>query len=263
MLRYSCTALPAGQKGGIKPDADGYYYLIIGGLDIANSRGEWWDWEASKHVFEKSSVFIKRIQNGMIYGEKDHPIFEVGMTDSQFLERNMVVIGDRKSHFIKEIEVKRGKATAGGRAPMLIWGHVKPTDTPFGRELKDALEDPNQNVCFSIRSFAKRKPGPLGITKSLDKVVTFDWVSEPGISLATKFNTLANEGAISTAITNESVELEDRVISTDSISDVISKISKSSDALAVESDTLAELKDLLDRSDKPASRIREAGFSSW
>jgi hypothetical protein len=68
-----------------------------------------------------------------------------------------------------------------------IIGLVKPSG-PYGSFLQEQLDDPNQNVSFSIRSLVDLAAGPGGRTnKIITEIITWDYVSEPGISVANKY----------------------------------------------------------------------------
>lgn len=57
----------------------------------------------------------------------------------------------------------------------------------MGNALADSLKNPSENVCFSIRSFTRDIPTNGVIHKHLMNIVTWDYVNEPGISVATKW----------------------------------------------------------------------------
>jgi hypothetical protein len=73
---------------------------------------------------------------------------------------------------------------------IIAW--VKPSG-PNGPALEASLDNPNENVCFSIRSFTDDYR-ERGITRRVLKtIVTWDYVNEPGIAVAEKFKAPALE----------------------------------------------------------------------
>ena len=80
-IRFSCTSLAGTQKQGIIPkDANGYYDMVIGGLDILNSAGEYYDHAGAKELFQESSSFMRRVKRGALRGEVGHPRREHGQS---------------------------------------------------------------------------------------------------------------------------------------------------------------------------------------
>jgi hypothetical protein len=73
-----------------------------------------------------------------------------------------------------------------GRPVIAIISEVCPSG-PQGGALERSLNNPQENVCFSIRAFTDDyRDG--GITKRVLKtIVTWDYVNEPGIAVAEKF----------------------------------------------------------------------------
>lgn len=193
-ITYSCTALDGmNKKGIIKPDADGYYTLVLGALDIHNSSGQFYSFDGSKAVFEESSSFMRRIKDGCLHGETGHPRKAPGMSTRDFISR-VLDIDERNicCHF-KDITIERSKVKdKNGRYVIAIIGKVKPAG-PNGPALEAALQNPHQNVCFSIRSLTEDIVTPGSWTKNIKTCVTFDWVNEPGIHVAKKYYSPALE----------------------------------------------------------------------
>ena len=66
-------------------------------------------------------------------------------------------------------------------------GKVKPSG-PMGPSLKEQLENPSENVAFSVRSLTRDKRIAGQLFKHMTTLVTWDYVNEPGISVATKYD---------------------------------------------------------------------------
>ena len=57
-VRYGCTSLLGVNKAGeLKQDDNGYYEMIVGGLDVYNSAGQLYVFEEAKKLFEESPMF--------------------------------------------------------------------------------------------------------------------------------------------------------------------------------------------------------------
>ncbi|MNB90823.1 hypothetical protein D3C76_560790 [compost metagenome] len=81
-----------------------------------------------------------------------------------------------------------------GRAITMVLGEVRASGKEsewFDRQ----LENRDENVCFSIRSFTEDKIVGGIKTKFLKKIVTWDTVNEPGIRNSSKYATPSLESA--------------------------------------------------------------------
>ena len=193
---YSCTALMGTNKTGVlKPDADGYYEVVLGALDFYNSAGAFYPFASAKEIFEDSSSFKRRVQTGCLKGEWGHPKFQPGMSKRDFVGRVLNIHEECVSHHIKDvwIEQEKVKDKNGGRV-IAIMGKVRPAG-PFGPALKEALENRHENVCFSIRSLTNDVYDHRGmVIKHIQQIITWDYVNEPGISVANKYQAPTLEG---------------------------------------------------------------------
>jgi hypothetical protein len=185
---YGCTALKGTNKAGVvKPDASGYYTLVVGALDFFNSGGAYYPLGPAKAMFDEAHSFQRRIRNGCLFGEMGHP--RPGqMNMQQFMARVMDI--DEKNvccHF-RRVYLDYDRITdAKGRKVVAIMAEVKPAG-PMGPALQSALDNPDENVCFSIRSITNDKMMGGVLNKAIKTIVTFDKVTEPGISIATRWN---------------------------------------------------------------------------
>lgn len=191
---YGCTAL-AGKnlKGEIPKDEDGYYTVVIGGLNVYNSAGAYYAYESGKALFEASSALMRRVVNGACKAEWGHPKKQPGTTMREYISRILTVDEDNICAHFKEIWLDENiQKDEQGRSIVLILAKVKPVG-PKGPYLQEMFDDPNQNVCFSIRSLTDDQYERGVLVKHLRTVVTFDAVIEPGISWAKKWHSPALE----------------------------------------------------------------------
>lgn len=186
------------KKGKLKCDPDGYYDVILGGFNTYNSAGAFYTWASAKGHFDKSSNFQRRIQSSALYGEYGHPSMQPGMSKHDWLVRVMTINPDSKSHHIRELIVDDTVFKNKNGQPMVtIFGRIKPAG-PRAQALGDSLDNEHENTAFSIRSITDDYFDPYSKTtiKNMREIITYDYVDEPGIAQATKYNhpALENRG---------------------------------------------------------------------
>jgi len=186
---YNCTALAGTNKvGKLTPDADGYYTVILGAFDFPNSVGDIYPWKSAQKLFEASGALMRRIQTGQQRGECGHPKMEPGMTKAQYITRICTIEETRTAFHMKEVWIdKQTVKGPNGRPVVAVMGKVKPSG-PMGPALREQLENPSENVAFSVRSLTRDVRIAGQKYKHMTTLVTWDYVNEPGISVATKFS---------------------------------------------------------------------------
>ena len=81
---------------------------------------------------------------------------------------------------------------SAGRPVVAIMAELKPVG-PYGEALAKSLANPHEDVCFSIRAFTDDRR-VLGVNnRNLVEVITWDYVTEPGIGFARKYKAPALE----------------------------------------------------------------------
>lgn len=194
-VKYSCTALVGvNKKGELKPDADGYYTVVVGALDHYNSNGAYYPLAPAKALFEDSSSFMRRVKDGCCKAECGHPKPTPGMSNRDFINRVLTIEETRVCAHFKSFTLETQSVKGENGQPVVaIIAEVKPAG-PMGPALKEALENKHENVCFSIRSLTQDFVNQSGVTiKNIKTIVTFDWVIEPGIAVAKKWHSPALE----------------------------------------------------------------------
>lgn len=197
LIRFACTALAASNKTGVlKKDEDGYYELVVGALNIFNSIGQYYTYEGARDLFEASSTFMRRVKRGVLRGELGHPKPQPGMSEEQFAQRVMSIYEDNVCCHHKEIYLDFDRVKDERGNPIIaIISKVYPSG-PHGESLRRSLENPHENVCFSIRAFTDDFDDRNVTKRILRTIVTWDQVMEPGLSVAEKFKAPALESAI-------------------------------------------------------------------
>lgn len=177
------------KKGIITPDSDGYYEMVVGALNTYNSAGEYYTAEGALQLFENSSHLMRRIKNGALYAELGHPKKSSDMSMEQFYNR-VVSIDETNicAHFSEiRLDFEFGKKNPDLNNPDLIGiiAKVKPAGAK-SNALQLSLEDPKQNTAFSIRGLTENKYKNGRVERRLTNIITWDHVTEPGISVAAK-----------------------------------------------------------------------------
>lgn len=188
-VTYSCTALNGTNKVGLLKQLDnGYFRTVLGGLDVFNSSNELYPYKEAAELFERSGALQRRIARGALRAENGHPKFVTGMTNDDYANRIMNIHEDRVCAHISKIElvfdeIKDDK----GRPIIAIVGDVAPAGE-LSYVLEKALKNPNENIAFSIRAFTEDRSTFKGRIRILRNIITWDYVGEPGIGIAEKYN---------------------------------------------------------------------------
>lgn len=210
LVKFTSTRLNGtGKAGLLKPDSLGYYETVIGGLDVFNSAGEFYTMEGASALFEKSSSFMRRVESGCLKAETGHPKRLPGMTNDDYLERIMRIEETNVCAHIAEIWLDpnfgRNRPELKNPKMVAIMAKIKPAG-PNGPALAAAFENPRENVCFSIRALTKDYYQRGQVYRVLNTIFTFDWVTEPGINAARKWNSPALESLDETFVSRRSIE---------------------------------------------------------
>lgn len=191
---FTCTALAGQNKvGTLSKDDNGYYRMVVGALNMFNSAGHFYTFDQAKEIFAESSSLMRRVNRGALRGEYGHPRPEPGQKHEDFARRVMDIDEKNVCCHHKSLELSFDDLTDDKGNPVIaIYSEVAPNG-PYGHILEKQLQNPNENVCFSIRAFT-RDYNVFGVkNRDLKHVVTFDYVNEPGMSIATKFKNPALE----------------------------------------------------------------------
>lgn len=193
-IRFECTTI-GNKKGQLQQDKDGYYIMPVGGLNVFNSKGEYYTYQDAKQLFETSSLFQRRVQKGLLRGEVGHPTVKPGMSEEDYVRRILTIEEANVCAYHREIWLDfKSVKDSTGKPVIAIMSKVAPSG-PHGRMLKDMLDREGENVAFSIRSFTNDSRVRGVVHRALEAIVTFDYVNEPGIEIANKFSSPVVESA--------------------------------------------------------------------
>ena len=194
-IRFECTRLGR-QLGRLKSDGQGGYVMPVGGLNVFNSAGQYYTFEAAKKLFEESSQFMRRVERAVVRAEVGHPVKEPGMSENDYIRRVLTIRESNVCAFHKEIWLDFNSIKdKNGKPVIAIMSRVCPSG-PHAAMLERAFENPGENVCFSIRAFTRDYMQGGVMYRDLDTIVTFDYVNEPGIDFAEKFKAPSLEAEV-------------------------------------------------------------------
>lgn len=183
----------AGKSGILKPDASGYYDVVLGAFNTHNASGAYYPFNDVKKLFTQSSDLMERVTNGQLYGEWGHPKPDPGMSDREYLIKLLTMHEEHISHHIRRIELDESFKDVDGKTCIGVMGSVKPFG-PKGEYVREGLETPDINFAFSLRSISHDRRAPDGtLIKVPVKIQTYDGVLEQGIHVADKVNNPAVE----------------------------------------------------------------------
>lgn len=187
-LVYQNTTLVGSTKTGmLKPDANGYYELVLGAFDYHNSSGAFYPLDPFKELLKSSSNLMRRISRGALRSEYGHPRFDGQMSKREIILRVLDIHEPLVCAHIKSIELDEERVINNGSKVAAVVGRVKPSG-PMGDALEKQLNNPDENVCFSVRSLTDDHFENGKLIKVIKELVTWDYVNEPGIDVATKYH---------------------------------------------------------------------------
>lgn len=199
LVHFTATKIKdLGKKGEFKPDADGYYTVVVGGMEVVNSAGQFYSGINAKELFANNALFMRRVQAGNLKSEEGHPIQEPGMSNEDYVDRALEIREIMVGGHFKEVwlDFDFGKKNPHLNAPdmIAIMAKVRPTG-PYAASMQAAIDNPHENLNFSIRCFTKWEYINGKRVKVIDEIITFDRVTEPGIKGANKWDSPAFESA--------------------------------------------------------------------
>lgn len=205
-VRFTCTSLVGTNKvGKLKKDENGYYTMVIGALNMFNSAGMYYSYDAAKHFFDESHAFKRRIAKGALRGEYGHPRREATMSQAQYHLRLLDIHPDKVCCHFAEVWLDfENYKDEHGRPIIAILARVIPSG-PLASVLEKQLQNPEENVCFSIRSFTDDIMVGGVMHRHIKTIVTFDYVNEPGMSVANKYLSPALEAHTDVSFTRGEV----------------------------------------------------------
>lgn len=191
-VRFVCTALAGtGKAGRLPKDADGYYTMPVGGLNVFNSMGEFYTYEGAKELFTGSGALMRRVKSGCLKGEYGHPKPKAPIRTEEDMEtfaRRVMDIDPLNvcAHFAEIWLDFDNVKDERGQSIIAIMAKVAPSG-PQGPALAASFENAKEEVCFSIRAFTQDDYVRGVKQRCLREIITWDHVVEPGLAMARKY----------------------------------------------------------------------------
>ncbi len=192
---FTAMSAKIGDGQGLKKDEDGYYDVILGALNIHNSSGAYYECtDDVRKLFQNSSILMRRMEGGFLKAEQGHPKMIPGMKMRDFVSRIARIEEKSVCGHIKSITLtETNKRDIGSDVPVIvIRGKVKPMG-PYASSLESDLSSKSSNTSFSIRSMTRDRIVNGKTIKTLANIITWDSITEPGLAIATKSNSITME----------------------------------------------------------------------
>lgn len=193
-ISYGCTALlGVNKKGILKPDANGYYEITVGGFNVHNYGGAYYPLGQAKKLFEESGALMRRIRGGNLRGELGHPRKE-NMGPNEYFKRLNEIHEDKVCCHFADVRLDYDNYKSKSGFPMIaVVARVKPAG-PFAATLQASLDNPEEDTCFSVRAAVVPAMEGGREVRYVEDIATWDYVNEGGIAIARKYYSMALEG---------------------------------------------------------------------
>lgn len=186
-------------------DENGYRTMAIGGLEVYNSSGIFYTAQGAKELFESSSQLQRRIKRGVLRGEVGHPKQDGYNTMDSYIQRILTIEETNVCAHFSEIWLDFDNYVGPDGPVVAIMAKVTPSG-PKAESLERAFNNPKENVCFSVRALSKDNFMRGRTVRTLRNIITFDYVNEPGISIAEKYKSPTLEQYSEVLVTQNNFE---------------------------------------------------------
>lgn len=190
-FEITCQRGAAG-KGICTPLDNNFYDVVLGALEFGNSTGAVYDLESAANIIERSTIFQRRMKDGFLRGELGHPVERECRDYSDYVRRIHTIDERNVAILIRRVWIDRNYVCVDGSRCIAIRGEIAPAG-PRADVIERALKNPYDNLAFSVRSMTTDRIVGGVRRKYFDNIITWDVVNEPGLSVATKFNSPACE----------------------------------------------------------------------
>ena len=232
IIKFQQTKVGSNKTKTMTPDENGYYPMVLGAVNAYNSSGAYYPAAPVVKLLQESSSFIHLVNSGMLRGECGHPDLNEYKTKEEKFKRVMTIDEKNIALHIKEVWLEN---TQGSNIKMM--GMLTPSG-PKGESLQKSIDNPDENVSFSIRSLTLDRYNNGKLNKYIRKIITWDHVYAPGIETANMWDSPGLE------------ELSTDIISAEAINYLI----QDTDRLMGMESHKDDLRDLIDNLEEPKSR---------
>lgn len=242
------------EKTPIKEDAG--YRVLLGAFNTYNIKGEFYRLDDPDRLLNDKTLLADRYKNGLLKSEWDHPDVS-GLPPEAARERYLYIDPNRTCNQITKVEffTTNIKEEGWDLPIILVIGWVVPIPV-FGDKLEQLLKDPNINVAYSVRVINLKPKLINGIkVKDVLDVITWDYVSEPGVYTSTQWMAGGLKPR-SNEVSSEGLCIDGRCPLTRSKSSVSTESVLNTDD---SNETIKKYKEIIDRE----LRKRGSAFSEW
>ncbi len=199
------------QKGKLTVDNEGFYSVVLGGFNITSANGPHYELDdAVASLFGPGSDLETRLNQHLVESEHDHPDYSkipgntVEEVNGNYMQRLLVIEPSLVCGEFKDVKLVPTTNREYGATENIVevHGKFKPKG-PYGAEVKRQLDDPDINTAFSLRCWRRCSEMTGRKVCKVTIPVTWDFVPlglQPGISLATKENSIGLETLMSGGI---------------------------------------------------------------
>jgi hypothetical protein len=175
-------------KGGVKKDKDGYYYVRLGtfGVPVASGILYLYDENLKKVLRDPNSPLNFRLKSGYLRSEYGHPQRKPGMSDNDYFARLQRLEPTLQCANIRELVIHENKEAPNSAT---VYGWVRPSG-PYADCIIQELEDDNVNSAWSVRTIAEQFVKNGRVVRIIKSLFTWDYVTTPGVSNASKIGAL-------------------------------------------------------------------------
>jgi len=181
-------------QGNTKRIDNNYCQVVLGALEFPNSTGAVYDLQSAIQIIEKSQTFNRRMAQSYLRGELGHPVERECRDYNDFVRRIHTIDERNVAIHIRRVWIDKNYCGPDGRRFIAILGEVAPSG-PHAAVVERALNNPHENLAFSVRSLTNDRIVGGVRRKYFDNIITWDVVNEPGLSPAHKFNSPSCESA--------------------------------------------------------------------
>lgn len=216
---YECAVLRnSGKQGVLKTDDKGYFEFVLGAFDILNARGEFYPFtDQLKGLFAPGSSLHRRIHGspgrtgGNLKGEFDHPSLQPGQSLDSFIARWKSINTANIAVHIKSVRLEWSKDD-NGRNIVLVYGMIKASGARSSG-VDSVFTNTEENAAMSGRFICDPVMVNGVRNKRITEVITWDFVNEPGIAVASKYSTPTMESLEGGEFTLDILDRAERSVS--------------------------------------------------
>lgn len=210
VIKFTSEKLENVRGRSIKKVDNGYFQVLIGGLNVYNSVGDYYTAQGVTRLFEESSLLMRRLKNGYLKGERGHPK-QGGLSNKDYINRLLEIDdGNVMCHYRSLwLDTELGKRNPKLGNPNLIGIYGEACGSgPHGEAFNRSMENPSENVAFSVRGFTNDQYVKGTNVRELINIITWDVVIEPGIGTSNKFDAISLEEFKYESLANKYFSLE-------------------------------------------------------